>query len=141
MSKPIIVFVPGFWEGPTVYDHVASKLKEAGYVTITASLASTGSLPPNVRTYSDDIRAVKDKIEEAVDQDRTVILVMHSAGGFTGSHAAKGLSRLARSQSGKRGGIVNMVFLAGGIFPEGRKHESQLPCFDYQVSVSIALLA
>ena len=133
MPKPTIVFVPGFWEGPTVYNLVASKLEEAGYATVTASLASTGSLPPNVRTYSDDIQAVKEKIEEATHQGETVILVMHSAGGFTGSHAAKGLSLIARSQRGQRGGIAKMVFLAGGVFPEGQKHEPPLPCFDYQV--------
>ena len=44
---------------------------------------------------------------------------MHSAGGVTGSEATKNLSKPARQQTGKPGGVVRMVYLCAFAAPEG----------------------
>lgn len=132
MSKPTLVFVPGFWEGPQVFSAIVSNLEsQHSYNTKTVPLASTGTAPPHAKTFTDDVRGVALMIEELADQGKELLLVMHSAGSFIGSQAVKGQGLAERKSKGECGGVVKLVFLAGACFPEGTEHPDQ-PFFKYE---------
>ncbi|KAK4690877.1 hypothetical protein P7C71_g6011, partial [Lecanoromycetidae sp. Uapishka_2] len=120
---PTIIFVPGFWEGSAPFEHVASLLQSQGYATHTAILPSTGSVSPKNPNMLDDVAAIRTKIAESVDKGEEVVLVLHSAGGFLGSNAIEGLTVEVRRAKGLQGGVKKIVFLAGGVAPEGFKHQ------------------
>ena len=129
---PTIVFVPGFWEGGAPFAKVISILQSQGYPTDIALLPSTGTTSPGNPSMSDDIAAVHSKIAEIVNKDQDVLLVTHSAGGFLGSNAIQDLETKTRQDKGLSGGVGMIVFLAGGILPEGFEHQA-LPFFKIDV--------
>lgn len=99
-NSPSIVFVPGFWEGPTVFELVAATLRDTyGYKTEIASLPSTGQASPENPTMQDDIQAVHAFIERLVANREDVLLVLHSASGFIGTEAIKNLTAKERLSS------------------------------------------
>ena len=135
MAPPVIAFIPGFWEGPTVYSQVKSKLEaQYGYTTTIIPLASTGTEPPNTKTFADDVETIHNSLENLVRDGKDVVLVMHSAGGFIGSQAVQGLDAKGRKMKELSGGVSRLVFLASGLAPEGAKHDSSLPFQEYHVS-------
>lgn len=62
-------------------------------------------------------------------EQRDVLMVMHSAGGFLGTAAVKDLSKKVRSEKGLKGGVVGYVFLSAAVVEVGHVHED-LPFFD-----------
>ena len=134
MAPTTILFVPGYWEGPKPFEKVSSLLQSSGFDTATAVLKSTGTTSPGNPGMRDDITAIREVVEKLVDgEDRDVVMVLHSAGGFLGANATEGLDVPARKAKGLTGGVSKMVFLAGAIFPVGFKHQS-LPFFKIEVS-------
>lgn len=119
---PTILFVPGFWEGPTVFNAVSSLLTADGYKTETAVLPSTGTTSPGNPGMKDDIAAIRTHLQDLVSQGEDVVLVLHSAGGFLGSEAMEGLSK-KKDRQGEKGGVLGIVFLSGAVFPEGYEHQ------------------
>lgn len=139
MSLPHILLIPGFWEGPSVYDSVISSLQAHGYTAQAIPLSSTGHASPGNPSMKDDVAFIRAVIAPLVEEEgKEVLLVLHSAGGFLGSMAIEGLSRKEREATGKQGGVVKIVFLSGAIWKEGYKH-GPLPFFDYQVSTTTAV--
>lgn len=134
---PTILFVPGFWEGPTVFGAVSSLLTTDGFKTETAVLPSTGTTSPGNPGMKDDIAAVRKHLQGLVSQGDDVVLVLHSAGGFLGSEAMEGLSK--KKGEGEKGGVIGIVFLSGAVFPEGYEHQP-LPFAVVDVSSFILLL-
>ncbi|KAI9840917.1 MAG: hypothetical protein M1838_003853, partial [Thelocarpon superellum] len=105
-TKPTIVIVPGFWEGPEVFDEVTSTLQAVyGYKT-------HGPTSPGNPTQEDDVVAIRQKLEPLVEAGEEVLLVAHSAGGFLASNAIEGLSLKERAGQGKSGGVVKRTRLA-----------------------------
>jgi hypothetical protein len=135
---PTIIFVPGLWEGPTVFNRVTSLLQAQGYATEVASLCSTGILSPGNPNMDDDIANIRSTISKAVEADHDVLLVCHSAGGFLGSAAIEGLTAKARKDNGLKGGVVKMLLIAAGVFPKGTT-PPVAPFFEFNVSSSIIL--
>ncbi|PWY83358.1 alpha/beta-hydrolase [Aspergillus heteromorphus CBS 117.55] len=117
---PTIFFVPGFWEGPSVFEHVASLLRADGFTTEITTLPSTGTVSPGNPSMADDVAAIREHLTKVVERGEEVILVLHSGGGILGSEAMKGLDKTAR---GGNGGVVKIVFLVGAVFPEGHEHQ------------------
>lgn len=70
---------------------------------------------------------MRDGVAELVSAGKKVVLVMHSAGGFTGSQAIEGLSAEERKRKGEEGGIVKLVYLTAALIPEGEKHPTDMP--------------
>ena len=60
----------------------------------------------------DDAAYVAKAIESFADRGFDVVVAMNSYGGFVGTEAAKNLSKPARAQAGKRGGLTALVYLA-----------------------------
>ena len=138
--KPTIVFIPGLWEGPTVFAQVGTTLEALGYPTIITSLPSTGTTSPGNPTMRDDEQAIRYIIKRlVVDEQKTVIMVCHSAGGFLGAGAIRGLGLKYNLGKGDKGGVARIVFLAAGLATEGHVH-GRLPFMDFSVSGSNSLL-
>jgi len=130
-TKPTILLIPGLWEGPTVFAQACTLLEAAGYKTQTAPLVSTGTLSLGNPSMKDDVASLHAAILEAVQEDKEVLLVLHSAGGFLGSSAMEGLSVMHRKEAGLKGGVVGIVFLAAGLGPPGHEH-TNLPFMDFE---------
>lgn len=127
-----ILFVPGLWEGPLVFEPVCTLLRSGGFPTETASLASTGKTSPGNPTMDDDIAAVRTHLSPLVEAGKEVVLVCHSAGGIIGPGAMEGLAVRGRRDAGLKGGVVAVVFLTAAMAPEGTEHQP-MPFFDVKV--------
>lgn len=136
MPSPTILFVPGLWEGPEVYNQIAAQLQGEGYSAMIAWLLSTGTVSPGNPSMDDDIAGIRITAEALVDAGTEVIMVLHSAGGFLGSSAIEGLSRKARAAQGLEGGIAYLVILTGALVAEGTPHGHR-PFFDVKVCGSV----
>ncbi|KAL8722510.1 MAG: hypothetical protein Q9225_001026 [Loekoesia sp. 1 TL-2023] len=119
---PVIAFVPGFWEGTEPFENVMALLSKKDLQTIICPLLSTGTTSPGNPKMEDDIAAIRSSIEAVVAEEKDVITVMHSGGGFLGSNAVGGLSKKVRSEQGLKGGVIGIVFVTGAIYPEGFEH-------------------
>ncbi|KAI9691562.1 MAG: hypothetical protein M1822_007633 [Bathelium mastoideum] len=130
MSRPCIVFVPGFWEGPAVFDGIrATLLKAYGYSTTTIARLSTGFASPNNPTQEDDITVIRTALEVLVHRGNTIVLVVHSAGGFIGMSAVPGLTVSERKSAGLLGGIAKIVAITAALVRED-KFDQFPPFFD-----------
>ncbi|KAF4443033.1 paf acetylhydrolase family [Fusarium acutatum] len=129
---PTIFVVPGFYEGPMVFQPLANNFNERGFKTVITTISSTGKTPTDSPTMDDDIANIAKDFVPVVDEagEEGVIAVMHSAGGFIGSGALKGLAFKARQDAGKAGGVKKIVFIAAGVAPEGFE-QGPVPFFDY----------
>ncbi|KAJ5702713.1 hypothetical protein N7488_010261 [Penicillium malachiteum] len=128
---PTILFVPGSWEGPKPFEPISTLLSAQGFITETAVIPSTGTVSPGNPNYKDDVLAVQEHIQSIVSRDEEVLLVLHSAGGFTGSEAMEGLSKKDLVAQGSKGGVIGILFIAGAVFPVGH-HHAPLPFGRYE---------
>lgn len=119
---PTILFVPGIWEGASLFGPISSLLAADGFTTATAVLPSTATTSPGNPTMKDDVAAVRYHIQQLVHRGDDILLVLHSAGGFIGSEAMEGLAKKERQERGERGGVIGIVFIAGAVFPVGHQH-------------------
>lgn len=138
MTKPTIAFVPGLWEGPSVFSHVSSLLSTYNYTSTTIPLQSTGHASPNNPNLKDDVKGIRGALIPLIEgngseEGKEIILVGHSAGAFLAANAVEGMGLETRKRDGKRGGVKRLVFLTGGIWPEGMMHPD-LPFFEKVVS-------
>ena len=124
MSKPTLVFIPGLWEGPTVFSDVIHILQtQHNYPTLVLPLISTGTNGPTAKTYTDDVASIRSAVQDLVDnQGKELLLMMHSAGAFTGSDAIKDLGLPFRTSHGLAGGVRKLVYLSGALLPEYSDH-------------------
>ena len=125
---PTILFVPGFWVGPTPFEQVSSFVESAGFPTQITELTSTGTTSPGNPGMRDDIAALRSAVAKLVDAQKDVVIVAHSGGSFLAANAIEGLESKVRHQKGLKGGVVKFVFLSGALFPEGFRH-SPLPFY------------
>ncbi|KAF9761685.1 hypothetical protein IL306_003742 [Fusarium sp. DS 682] len=139
---PTIFIIPGFYEGPTVFQPLADKLIARGFKTVITSISSTGKTPPNSPNMDEDILNIANELAPVVEEadDEGVVAVMHSAGGFIGSGALKGLTSQARQAAGKAGGVNKIVFITAGVAPEGFE-QGPMEFFDYHVRPSGSFLS
>jgi pimeloyl-ACP methyl ester carboxylesterase len=82
-----IILVPGFWLGAWAWDEVADTLREAGHDVTAITLPGLESKDADRSriTLSHHVDAIVDAVEAA---DRPVVLVVHSASGFSGYAAS-----------------------------------------------------
>lgn len=65
-------------------------------------------------------------LQRLVEEDKEILLVMHSHGGSLGNTAAKSLSVGERRQQGLKGGVLGQVFVAAMVVKEGESLLSAL---------------
>jgi pimeloyl-ACP methyl ester carboxylesterase len=131
---PTVFIVPGIYEGPDVFTPLKEQLESKGYKVHVTYLLSTGTTSPGNKSMLDDAAFMGTELAQVVDEAGAdgVVAFMHSAGGFLGSLAMKGLSNKARAAEGKTGGVRSIVFLVAGILPEGTAHK-HLPFMEFHV--------
>ncbi|KAI4112807.1 MAG: hypothetical protein LQ338_008271, partial [Usnochroma carphineum] len=121
ITKPTIVFVPGFLHTPAHFGPISELLSKSGYSTITVARPTIGDLAA-VSNYRDDVQAVRDVLERLVEyENKEVILAPHSSGAIPACQAVNGLERSVRAQEGKLGGIVHVLFIAPMLLQQGQK--------------------
>lgn len=83
MQTPPIILVPGFWLGAWAWDEVAGLLRRDGHEVTALTLPGLESVDVDRSgiTLSDHVDAIADAIRAA---GRPVVLVVHSASGFSG---------------------------------------------------------
>jgi pimeloyl-ACP methyl ester carboxylesterase len=87
MASAPIVLVPGFWLGAWAWDEVAAMLRADGHEVTAITLPGLESMAADRSKvhFEDHVRAIRAAVEA---QDRSVVLVLHSATGFSGYAAS-----------------------------------------------------
>src|SRR5687767_9260529 len=83
MQTPPIILVPGFWLGAWAWDEVADLLRRDGHEVSALTLPGLDSkgADRSAVTLTDHVNAIAEAVEAA---GRPVVLVVHSASGFSG---------------------------------------------------------
>ncbi|GJD03679.1 FAD binding domain-containing protein [Colletotrichum higginsianum IMI 349063] len=115
---PTILFTPGAWHRPWVFDLVREDLAGRGYPTAAAALASVGSTDADVG-LDQDVEAVRAVLRGLVDAGRDVVVVAHSYGGVPVANAVRGLNYKDRAAEGRSGGVIMVVYMASFAIPAG----------------------
>jgi pimeloyl-ACP methyl ester carboxylesterase len=94
-------------------------LNEAGYPTIGQSLPSVGA-SPGLPSFDEDVSAIRNCLTKLIEEEeKDVILVMHSYSGMPGTEAPVGLGKKEREQKALNGGVVRLVYIMAYAMPEG----------------------
>ena len=119
-TKPTVLIVPGAWHRPSAYSELATHLETAGFPTITVQHPGLNSANPLAATCASDVDSAREKLISLIEPDGKDIVVMaHSYGGTVAGGAAYGLSKTSRSQDGKSGGVLGLIYLTANIVPGG----------------------
>lgn len=119
MEKPTIVCVPGAWHTPEIYSDVLDILKSHGYPGIGLPLPSVGASPPH-ENFDQDVKGIRECLEKlVVEEEKEVVLVVHSYTGMPGAEAPVGLGKKERESKGLKGGVARLVFIMAFAMPEG----------------------
>ena len=116
-SKPVYVFVGGVSHTPAFFEDMIKHMATLGYDSTAVAFPTCGENTANAKQW-DEVVAVQRVISRFLDQDRDVVLVLHSYGGWPGSRAVKGLDKETRVRNGKFTGVVEVVFLAAFLLPD-----------------------
>lgn len=119
-AKPTIVLIPGGWHSPVHFDLLTAQLRQAGYDVTSLALPSVDPENASVHTVVTDAAFIRRKLLlPLLEEQKDVLLVMHSYGGCPGSAAAKGLSRRERLAARQAGGIFGLAYISAFLANEG----------------------
>lgn len=140
-SKPTILVIPGGACPVIFYNDLVSSLTKHGFEAETHNLRSYTDTPKTSvpQGLAEDAAYMHKKIEALVDQGKDVVVVGHSYGGLVTTDAAHGLSKAERSQAGRHGGVVRIIYLSCIVGAVGSTSAEtcagRLPEFDFMVPV------
>jgi alpha-beta hydrolase superfamily lysophospholipase len=147
-TKPVIVLVPGLFHKPSSWDKVAKPLRDQGYTVLTPPLAVGGDLTGKTpespewkelagKGFVDDKDVILKEMEPFLDAGREVILVGHSFGSVPATLAVEGNTVEERKAKGQKGGVVQLVHIAGFSYPVRGKSlfgdDNEPPLMPYHV--------
>ena len=117
-TNPTVVFVAGAFSIDSGMDVISAQLQQAGYGTRTRGLSSVNQ--PGL-TVQDDTTALRQGLLASLieEQEKDIVLYLHSYAGFPGSVAIVGLSKRERTAKGQLGGIVGLIYQSAFIPHEG----------------------
>jgi alpha-beta hydrolase superfamily lysophospholipase len=123
-EKPTIVVVQGSFQTTLVYEALEKGLQSQGYPTIHPALPSCSNVDsptfPSI-TLLDDAIAVRREVSRVVEENRTVVLVMHSYGGLVGSEAiTEEMSYSSRQSRNLKGGVIHLFMFSAFLVEEGK---------------------
>ena len=119
--KPTIILVHGAWHSPEYYDSVRKILTAHNYPSIAVALPSVGAVPA-LPDFSGDVQAIRTVVRQVVEEEeKEVVLLMHSYGGCPGAECLEGLGKKERAKEGKKGGVVRLVFMCAFVLGEGEQ--------------------
>lgn len=108
-KHPTLVWVPGSWLSTDIYRKMASRLWEYRSIVIDQP---TNKMRPGSKDMHEDITHTHHIIENELDLGNDVVVIAHSAGGLIGSHATRGLSKIARLSAGRSSGVMGFIGVA-----------------------------
>ena len=114
-SQPTIIYVPGAWHQPIIFDKVIAILSTKGFRSRKISLASVGRSPP-VTSLNPDVEVIRDTALAETRQGRNVIVVCHSYGGVPTNQALRGLDKPQKPGGGR---VLAIVYIASYLIREG----------------------
>ena len=117
MSKPSLIFLPGAWHSPEVFDTLISKLSAHGYTSKALPLQAVIQ-DPAVKDLQPDINALRSAVLKEADAGNDVMVIGHSWGSIIVCGGLEGLSKEERKKQGMEGGVVKLAFLTGFVPPE-----------------------
>lgn len=119
-SKPTIVFVPGAFHTPNHFTPLTELLQKSSFPSVTVSLPSIGAQAATA-TLTDDIQAIRSVLEKLIEEEgKDIVVAAHSYGGVPACQTVSGLEKSKRSNGGKKGGIVHVLFIAALLVEEGK---------------------
>ncbi|KAI9840614.1 MAG: hypothetical protein M1837_001510 [Sclerophora amabilis] len=116
MSRPTIVIVPAACQPTALYEPLAKALQKQQYAVEVVSTPSVGG---SLRTFDEDVVAVRKTVVSLADKGADIVVLMHSYGGVPGSAALRGLGNAERVKAGKHGGVIRLVYAAAFALREG----------------------
>ncbi|KAI1408734.1 Alpha/beta hydrolase fold-1 [Hypoxylon sp. FL1857] len=127
-EKPIILFIHGSWHLPLHYRSLIDGLRGSGFTVLAPYLVTTGySDSIDDKTHVDATYQIREYILPYLDQGHKVIVVSHSSGGIVAGQASVGLTLEERTAQGLKGGITNVVYIAGLIDAENARKRGPFP--------------
>ena len=120
MTKPTLIFVPGAFHPASCWDNVRSSLTRYSFETVAISLPGVGA-DSKVTSHHEDTAAIrKILLQFIVEEQKDVVLIMHSYGGVPGSEAVRGLEKSIREKkTPKAFGVIHCVYLSAFLVPTG----------------------
>lgn len=115
-ANPSVVIVPGAWQVDPSWNGFMQKLESAGYDTAKVTLPSVGI---SLTGLDRDVAAAAAVIDPLLDAGKDVVLLSHSLGGLIAGNAVQGRDVAARQKAGKKGGVVQLIYLAAFMTPAG----------------------
>lgn len=115
-ASPSVVIVPGAWQVDPSWDGFMQKLESSGYDTSKVTLPSVGI---SLTGLEEDVAAATGVIDPLLDAGKDVVLLSHSLGGLIAGNAVQGRDVASREKAGKKGGIVQLIYLAAFMTPAG----------------------
>ncbi|ESZ98344.1 hypothetical protein SBOR_1222 [Sclerotinia borealis F-4128] len=130
-SKPTILFIHGSWHSPAHFRPVRDLFEAEGYPTECPRLPTFNSKPaPPVVSLIDDVQVVQNLLKKLVEeQEKEVLVVVHSYGGIVGSEAVLasfGRESRAKEGTGKKGGVLHLLYMCAFVVPVGASLSSAL---------------
>ena len=119
-AKPTIVIIPGGCHIPIHYDPLTKVLSSHGFLSVALRLPTAGASPPDKDLY-DDIAYISSRLEELIEKGgKEVILIVHSYGGLPGGSAARLFVKKERTEQGKKGGVIGVLYISSWGVPSGK---------------------
>lgn len=121
--KPTLLIIPGSFAIAQMYYTVLDEIVKLdpdikAYVNNLPS--ATRNPPESPASLEDDVDFFQSLIEKIADHGEDVVVMAHSYGGIVGTESVKGMTKAARKEQGKPGGVVRIVYLSAQVPPVGR---------------------
>lgn len=122
---PTIVLVQGSFQISQVYEKLVDGLAAQGYPTIHPDLPScsnTGSPDFPQVSLKDDASAIRSVLVRLIEEEeKSVVVVMHSYGGLVGSEAiSEELDYTNLHAQGLHGGVIHLFFYSAFLLDKGQ---------------------
>lgn len=115
---PTILAVPGAWHTVESFDTVKKIFTDRSLDFVSQN--APGLVDAQATMLSDASSLRTNLLEPLVEAGKDVIVLMHSYGGMYGSQAVQGLSKSERERSGKKGGVISLVYVSAVTPVEGK---------------------
>lgn len=121
VPKPTIVFVPGVFHTPIHFQTIITLLGHASFPTLAIALPTVGEQAATAN-YRDDVHIIRGTLKKLVeDENKDVVLAVHSLGGISGCQTVNGLEKSKRLKEGKQGGVVQVLFIAALVVKQNQE--------------------
>ena len=110
-----------------MYSTFLTRLQREGYPAIVASYPSLMASNPSSADCQMDSASIRQQLMPLIENDgQDIVMLCHSFGGISGGSAARDLGKTLRSQQGKIGGVIGLVYMTSFVVPEGQSVLSSL---------------